>query len=361
VINGRAEMGLLQSSNQDPLYQNLYEILQSGRHASDLVRQLLAFGRRQAITRVPMDLNSTIRNLERMLRRLIGEDIFLATRLAPDLPAISADPSQLEQILLNLTVNARDALRERNSGPGGPRITIETGLAELDETSAATRLGNRTGPHAVLAVSDTGVGMSEETRNHIFEPFFTTKPPGQGTGLGLATVFGIVQQNEGSISVYSEPGVGTTIRIYWPVSALPVTEPLPEAKSESGVQGQETLLVVEDDARTRKLAVEALRGFGYRVLHAADGIEALQRVSEAGVAIDLLLTDVIMPRQSGVELAAVMRRSRPGLRVLFTSGYTDRHLVGSEGIQPTDHFLAKPFTIQALARKVREVLDRPAE
>ena len=359
VINGRAEMGLLQCSGEDPLYQNLYEILQSGRHAGDLVRQLLAFGRRQAITRIPLDLNSTIRNLERMLRRLIGEDITLSTALAPGLPAISADPGQLEQVLMNLTVNARDALRERNSGPREPRITVETGLTVLDETSPATRLGNRSGPHAVLSVSDTGVGMTEEVRNHIFEPFFTTKPPGQGTGLGLATVFGIVQQNEGSIAVYSELGVGTTIRIYWPVSALPLEETLGETESVPGIQGQETILVVEDDVRMRKLTVETLRGFGYNVLHAPDGIEALQRLAEAGIAIDLLLTDVIMPRMSGPKLAEEMRRARPGLRVLFTSGYTDRHLVEDGAIRPAENFLAKPFTLQALGRKVREVLDRP--
>ncbi len=359
VINGRAEMGLIQCSGEDPLYQNLYEILQSGRHAGDLVRQLLAFGRRQAITRIPLDLNSTIRNLERMLRRLIGEDITLSTALAPGLPAISADPGQLEQVLMNLTVNARDALRERNSGPGEPRITVETGLTVLDETSPATRLGNRSGPHAVLSVSDTGVGMTEEVRNHIFEPFFTTKPPGQGTGLGLATVFGIVQQNEGSIAVYSEPGVGTTIRIYWPVSALPLEETLGETEAVPGIQGQETILVVEDDERMRKLTVEALRGFGYSVLHAPDGAEALRRVAEAGVAIDLLLTDVIMPRLSGPKLAEAMRDLRPGLRVLFTSGYADRHLMEDGMIRPAENFLAKPFTLQALGRKVREVLDRP--
>jgi two-component system cell cycle sensor histidine kinase/response regulator CckA len=314
---------------------------------------LLAFSRKQILQPVAFDLNTLVAETEKMLRRLIGEDVRLTTSLAPALGPVRADPGQIEQVLINLAVNARDAM------PQGGRLTLETGNAELDEEYARTHPGVRPGPHVLLAVSDTGVGMDEATRAQIFEPFFTTKPPGRGTGLGLATVYGIVRQSNGHIQVHSEPGRGTTFTIYLPrldrgsqrAGSRPGEYKLP--------RGTETVLLVEDEEGVRSLATLALQTLGYAVLQAADGSAALEVAQWHGGPLDLLVTDVVLPHLGGPQLAARLATQRPGLKVLFVSGYTDDAVVRHGVLHSDMAFLQKPYTPASLARKVREVLDAP--
>jgi CheY-like chemotaxis protein len=296
-----------------------------------------------------LDVNAVVASTESLLRRLLGEDVRLATTLAQDLGAVKVDPGQLEQIIMNLAVNARDAM------PRGGRLTIETANVDMDESYVRGHAAAGPGRYVMLAVSDTGVGMDAQTQARIFEPFFTTKEPGKGTGLGLATVYGIVKQSGGFIWVYSEPGHGTTFKIYLPrVDELVVPV---AALAQQLVGGSETVLVVEDVAAVRTVACEMLARHGYRVLEAPDGDTALRLAAKHQGQIHLLLTDVVMPDVSGRELADQLAALRPGLRVLFMSGYTDdavvRHGVLQEGIA----YLQKPFTPDTLARKVRRVLD----
>jgi len=334
--------------------EDLEEIRKAARRAAALTRQLLAFSRKQVLEPRIIDMNGVVMNLEKMLRSLISENISLQTHLATDLAAARADPNQLEQVIMNLAINARDAM------PEGGSLTIETGNATLDEDYAAQHVSVLPGEYVMLAVTDTGCGMDEHTKARIFEPFFTTKAPGRGTGLGLSTVYGIVKQSGGNIWLYSEPNKGTTFKVY-----LPAVHAAPEdigklAPPELVQRGGGTVLLVEDDDQLRRLAHRALAGQGYTVLEAERGATALDIARRHKGVIDLLLTDVIMPDTNGRKLADALRASRPGLRVLFMSGYPDG-AIGSQGV--LDHgvaYLAKPFSTEGIIRKVREVLKAPA-
>ncbi len=298
-----------------------------------------------------LDLNNLVIDLEKMLGRIIGEDITLTTQLQPTLGRVKADPGQLEQVILNLVVNARDAL------PHGGKLTLETRNVELDEEYARLHADAKPGRYVLLAVSDTGCGMAPEVQAHIFEPFFTTKEKGKGTGLGLATVYGIVQQCGGHVSVYSEVGVGTTMKVYLPRVPNAGSSPDSPANLASMPRGHETVLLVEDEDAVRSLARLVLRNYGYTVLEASHGEAAIRLADEHAGHIDLLVTDVIMPGMGGRALAAALLERRPGLRVLYLSGYTDDAVVRHGILQEQVLFLQKPFAAAALARKVREVLD----
>jgi two-component system, cell cycle sensor histidine kinase and response regulator CckA len=326
------------------------EIQKAGERAATLTNQLLAFSRRQMIQPTVLDINAVIGALDRMLQRLIGEDIELTTHLAPMLGSTRADPGQIEQVIMNLVVNARDAM------PTGGKITIETSNVELDEAYARQHIDVPPGRYVMLAVSDTGTGMTPEVQARVFEPFFTTKPKGRGTGLGLATIYGIVKQNQGDIWVYSEPGKGTSFKVYLPrVDAAPIVV---QAKPTTVPTGHgEVVLLVEDDHRVRKLARELLSRNGYEVIEGADAEDAIRVATSYSKRIDLLLTDVVMPGMSGRLLAQRLTEHHPGLKVLYMSGYTDDAIVHHGVLTPDIAFLQKPFTPTMFARAVRDVLD----
>ncbi len=351
IINGYSELLLSRTNPEDLNRTYLSEIHQAGERAARLTRQLLAFSRRQVMQAQVLDLNQVLASMEKMLSRLIGEDIKLLTRFGQDLWRVKADPGQIEQVIMNLAVNARDAM------PRGGRLLVETRNLQVDESYARLRDGMRAGRFVLLAVSDTGVGMDEETREHLFEPFFTTKPQGQGTGLGLATVYGIVKQSGGYIWVYSEPGRGTTFNIYLPCVET-AEEPKTAARSSSGVTaGRETILLAEDEGSVRGLARHILAAHGYTVIEAKDGLEALEILCKHEGPVDLLLTDVVMPGMGGREVVMQAQTLRPGTSYLFMSGYTDDAVVLQGVFDHGTPFLHKPFTPEDLARKVREVLD----
>jgi hypothetical protein len=329
---------------------DLEEIRKAAERAAALTSQLLAFSRRQIIQPKVLNLNSIVENFQPMLKRLIGEDIQIAVRLSEDLGSVNADVGQLEQVIMNLVVNARDAM------PTGGALTIETANVDLDESYARSHVTVEPGPHVMLAVCDTGTGISPEVQARIFEPFFTTKPKDRGTGLGLATIYGIVKQNKGSIWVYSEPDKGTTFKIYLPrVSDGPRVEPRKVQTAASG--GNETVLLVEDDERVAKLAREILKRNGYVIIQASDADDAVRLAEEHKGSIDLLLTDVVMPGRSGSLLAEELSARAPGMRVLYMSGYTDNAIVDHGLLSPGVAFLQKPFTRATLTRAVRNVLD----
>jgi CheY-like chemotaxis protein len=318
--------------------------------AAALTRQLLAFSRRQVLEPRVLNINDTVRGLEPMLRRTLGEDIEVEVHTAEDLGNTVADPTQLEQVIMNLVVNARDAMA------GGGRLTIETCNVELDASYANEHMTVEPGAYVQLSVSDTGAGMDAETRSHVFEPFFSTKEAGKGTGLGLSTVYGIVKQTGGNVWVYSEPGQGTTFKVYLPRVDAPVAAE-PRRASASSPTGHETVLVVEDEPAVRRVAERVMRQAGYRVLSAADGREALSVFDRQQGAVDLLLTDVVMPSMGGRELVDRLRERRPDLKVIFTSGYADSALLHRGVLDSSTRFLNKPFTAEALMRKARRVLD----
>lgn len=354
AINGFAELLQRQISPNHPHQRYVGNILQSGHRAADLVRQLLAFSRKQIIKPRVLNLNTSVANMEKMLRRIIGEDIELSTDLAPELWPVKVDPAQIEQIIVNLVVNARDVM------PEGGRLFIETANVVLNDGYTARRVDLDSGEYVLLKVTDTGWGMTEETKSHIFEPFFTTKEMGKGTGLGLATVFGIVKQSGGDIQVDSAPGQGTTFRVYLPrVSEATATSE--ESNEDDAVlpKGTETILLVEDEEAVRKLATNLLRQQGYTVLEAANGQEALQLVEELDPRpeIQLLITDVIMPKMGGKVLANRLAAIYPHLKVLFVSGYTDQAVARQAILHRETLFLQKPFSPITLAHKIREMLD----
>ncbi len=350
AIIGYSSILLRHCSQDHPLRAEIEEIEKAGQRAAALTSQLLSFSRKQVLQPRVVDLNSVVTNLERMLRRLIGEDVELVTVLKPELGRVRVDPGQIEQVIMNLAVNARDAM------PAGGKLTIETDNVELDEHYAREHVSVRPGPYVMLAVSDTGCGMDKETQAHIFEPFFTTKERGKGTGLGLATVYGIVKQSGGNIWVYSEPGQGTTFKLYFPCVAGQAEMLTQKTESVSQLRGTETILLVEDDQQVQSLAARVLREQGYKVLETSNGKEALHLAAHYLAEIHLVLTDVVMPGMSGRVLVDHLKSLRPELRVLYLSGYTDDTIVHHRVLDPGASFLQKPFTPQGLARKVREVL-----
>jgi signal transduction histidine kinase len=352
VIMGRSDLRLLTLKPEDPVRQDLELIRQTGRRAAELTRQLLAFSRKQVLQPKTLSLNAVVEGLAAMLQRVIGEDIDLRTSLDPSLGPVQADPGQIDQVIMNLAVNARDAML------GGGQLIIETSNVELDAASLRGRVGVRPGPHVMLAVTDTGSGMDGATRARIFEPFFTTKGVGKGTGLGLSTVHGIINQSGGTIWVYSEPGKGTTFKIYLPRTTGAIEDNGPDADTAPLASGSETILLVEDEQALRELVRDLLRARGYPVLEAADGVEALEVARRHG-RIDLLLTDVIMPRMGGPELAKRLVDVQPNIKVLYMSGYTDRGVVHHGVLDPEASFLQKPVAMEVVARRVREVLDAP--
>ena len=350
VINGYAEILMEMPVLDTKSSGYLKEIYNAGERAASLTRQLLAFSRHQVLAPQILDLNAVVSNLEKMLRRLIGEDVKLHTLLNPSLARVKADPGQIEQVIMNLAVNARDAM------PKGGDLAIETSNVELDAEYARSHPTVKPGPHVVLVVSDTGVGMTPETQGRIFEPFFTTKEMGQGTGLGLATVYGIVKQSGGSVWVYSEVGRGTTFKIYFPVvsDGFAVKEP-PKLAMDSA-SGTETVLVVEDEEGVRSLVRLALVSGGYKVLETPDAESALAICSSHDGPIHLLLTDVVMPQMSGPEVASKVAGLRPGIKVLYMSGYTDDAVVHHGVLSQDMPFIQKPFSPVSLRKKIREVL-----
>ncbi len=351
AISGYSELLLRELPEGDPRRESAEEIRKAGGRAAGLTQQLLAFSRRQVLEPRVLDLNAVIAGMERMLRRVIGEDIELITAPQPDLWRAKADPGQIEQAILNLVVNARDAM------PRGGRLTLETANVELDEKFAGRYATVEPGPHVMLAVSDTGIGMDQELQARLFEPFFTTKEHGKGTGLGLSTTYGIVKQSGGSIWVYSEPGHGTTFKIYLPRCEEPLEELPPAAPAREAAPGTETILLVEDEPEVRRLVEKLLRLKGYRVLSAGSPADAVATAKRHDDAIHLLLTDVIMPGMNGRELARLLAAGRPAMRVLYMSGYADAAMNQHGILPPGTAFLSKPFTPELLARKIREVLD----
>ena len=349
VINGYCDLLLAGLPPRDALSGPLEEIRRAGERAAALTKQLLAVSRKQVLESKALNLNTVIADVVAMLRHLVGEDIEIETRLDPELGTVEADAAQIQQVLMNLVVNARDAM------PKGGRIVFETLNVELDQAYLGRHADSKTGPHVQLVVSDSGAGMNPDTQQHIFEPFFTTKGSGAGAGLGLATVYGIVKQSGGWIWVYSEPGRGTTFKIY-----LPRVESRAEAGSTAALAaplgGTETILVVEDQEELRTRVGEMLEGYGYQVLAAANGDEALDLCAQHTGPLDLMITDVVMPRMTGRELFDRLAQSRSQVKVLYVSGYTANVIAHQEVLDSGAAYLPKPFSPEELARKVRQVL-----
>ena len=353
AIIGYCDLNLEQLAPENPIRADIEEIRKAGERASCLTQQLLAFSRKQVLQPRVLDVNSVVSEIQKMLQRLIGEDVQLQTVLDPALGRVKADPGQMEQILMNLSVNARDAM------PDGGKVTIQTANVELDEQYARAHVAVNPGPYIMVAVSDTGCGMDRETQDRIFEPFFTTKNIGFGTGLGLSMVYGIVKQSGGSVWVYSEVGKGTTIKIYLPRVEGEVQEIERATSLVQLARGTETILLAEDDAGVRKLTNAVLTKVGYNVVEAVNGVAALSMCKNLEGEIHLLLTDMVMPEMNGPELVRQLAGMRPHMRVLHMSGYTPNAIVQHEVFEERMSFLQKPFTPSALAKKVREVLDNP--
>ena len=350
VILGYTEITLAAGDLPRRVQENLEEVHEAGQRAAELTRQLLAFSRKQIIEPRVLDLGALVHDMEKMLRRVIGEDIRLTTRLAEKLGHVRADPGQIEQIVMNLVVNARDAM------PGGGTLTLETADSEIDAAFVRENPGARAGSYVLLEVRDTGTGIPHEIQGKIFEPFFTTKGEGKGTGLGLATVYGIVKQNGGYIRIESEPGQGTCVLVFLPLVSGDADE-LERPATAPPAGGTETILLVEDESSLRHLASGALRGYGYNVLEAEDSVEALRICDAHQGPIHLLLADFILPGMRGDELASRAVKRHPEARVLYMSGYTDDALVRDGILQPGVALLQKPFETTLLARRVREILD----
>lgn len=348
VVSGYTRMILEELSPQDPLREYADEIAKAADRAGAVANQLLAFSRRQLLQPRIIDVNAAITQTEKMLRRLLGEDIQLTLELQENIPHIKADPNQIEQALVNLAVNSRDAM------PEGGRLFIQSAKVHLDEDYARTHLGVKPGDYVMVAVTDTGQGMTAEIRQRIFEPFFTTKERGRGTGLGLATVYGMVKQCGGDIRAYSEPGQGTTFRLYFPKANGQPRETNPREEKTVKVEKSEIVLVVEDETPVRDLTVRMLQQLGYQVLSAASGSEAIAINKSFSGRIGLLVTDMVMPEMNGQQVAEALLKARPELKVLYVSGYTE-HFVIHRGVKRGVEFLAKPFTREALAKKLAEL------
>jgi two-component system cell cycle sensor histidine kinase/response regulator CckA len=350
IILSYAEIARERPGLEPEELEDLDEIKKAARRAANLTRQLLAFSRKQVLDPIVMDINTVLRDLVKMLQRLIGEDIEIRFVLAPEPVRVKADPGQIENVIMNLAVNARDAM------PQGGVLTIETGATEVDQAYAREHPFVPPGPYVMVTVTDTGAGMDADVRSHIFEPFFTTKDPGKGTGLGLATVYGIVKQSGGHISVYSEPGRGSSFKILLPRVEESAVRERPARGAERSPRGSETILLVEDEPSLRKLVRQLLRGRGYTVIEAHDGAKALDAARKHKGPIQLLLTDVVMPGMSGRELAERLAPLRPEMKILYMSGYTDDAIVNHGVPGSGAGLIQKPFSQDALARKVHALL-----
>lgn len=351
AIIGYSDLLLMDSNKSQFERANAEEIKKAGQRAAGLTRQLLAFSRKQVLQPKVIELNAVVEDMDKMLRRLIGEDIELVTVLEEVRGRVKADPGQIEQVIMNLVVNARDAM------PRGGKLTIETANVELDVHYIRQHMEVDPGPYVLLAVSDTGFGIDKETMPHIFEPFFTTKEPGQGTGLGLATVYGIVRQSGGNIWVYSEPECGTTFKVYLPRVEAEADALDAQIFRKELPQGSETILLVEDEDAVRRLAREILQMNGYKVFEAARGSEAIEICDRESGPIDIMVTDVVMPRMSGPQLADYLSTVRPSMKVLYLSGYSDSAIINHGVLSSGTAFLQKPFTPASLLHKVREILN----
>ena len=352
LIKVCSQLGLMELEEQNPLREKFEMINKATEQSANLTRQLLAFGRRQIMEMKVIDLNSLVQDMDKMLHRVIGEDIELVSVLAEDLGRVKVDPGQMEQIIVNFALNARDAM------PRGGKLTIETANVDLDKKYANGHVGVKSGRYVRISVSDTGVGMPPEVKARVFEPFYTTKEKGKGTGLGLSTVYGIVKQSGGNIWVYSEVRRGATFKVYLPRVDEPLEEEKERLRERELPRGAEMVLVAEDQEDVRDLVVQILKGQGYEVLVAADGVEALTICQKYAGMIHLLITDVVMPRMGGRELADQLFHLYPGIKVLYMSGYTDDAIVRHGVLEAELNFIQKPFSLEALARKVREVLDK---
>jgi signal transduction histidine kinase/CheY-like chemotaxis protein len=352
IIKGYSDLLLDSATAESRPY--LEEIKQAGDRASGLTRQLLAFSRKQVLETQVLDPNQSVRNMAKMLRVLIGEDIELLTTFSDKTGRVQADPGQLEQVVMNLAVNARDAM------PKGGKLIIETQACQLDAAYAATHPEVIPGAYVLLAVTDTGSGMSKDILEQVFEPFFTTKDPGKGTGLGLATVYGIVKQSRGHVSVYSEPGIGTTFKIYLPSVEKPLAELTPQPGNLIS-KGEGTVLLVEDEPALRRLAGESLQRLGYQVLQAGNGLEALKVAEQHPGTIDIVVTDIVMPRMGGPELVENLKQKRDPIGVIFMSGYTETALLENASLGTDAVLLNKPFSTELLASKISELQDRKTE
>jgi PAS domain S-box-containing protein len=351
-ILGYGEMLFEDAAPYDPLRKPVEEIVNAGKRAQALVRQLLAFSRKQPLQFRALDVNMLLKDFEKLLRRTLREDIRIRMKMDKTIPQVKGDGGQLEQVVMNLSVNAQDAM------PEGGVLVIETSHLELDEAYAKQKKGVKTGYYVMIAISDTGTGMGTETLERMFEPFYTTKDTGKGTGLGMSTAYGIIKQHGGNIWAYSEPGLGTTVKVYLPVLMESVDMAEPTGCTTAVTKGEETILLVEDDYQVRDLSKAVLRRYGYNVLVAGSGEEALQILAGRKEDIHLLLTDVVMPDINGKSLFEKVSASRPDIRVLYMSGYTDDVIVHHGVIDPDVAFIEKPFSIEGLAAKVREVLDK---
>jgi CheY-like chemotaxis protein len=352
TITGYSDLILNNLEPEDWMWSDINEIGKAADRAAALTRQLLAFSRQQVLQPKVLNLNTVVADMDKFLRRLIGEDVELVTLLDPQLHLILADPGQLEQVIMNLAINARDAM------PEGGRLTLETANVDLSKEYILKHQPEiKTGSYVMLTVSDTGCGMDATTQERIFEPFFTTKATGKGTGLGLATTYGIIKQSGGYIWVYSEQGVGTTFKIYLPQVVDSVVEDQTDSVPDSvNLHGTETILLVEDEVEVRSLMYRVLTQYGYTILEAANGNEALELCKQYADSIDLVITDLIMPQMGGPEMVKKLNELRPEAKVLFMSGYTDR-VLGQQGfLEDYKTFMQKPFTPLALVQKVREVL-----
>jgi two-component system cell cycle sensor histidine kinase/response regulator CckA len=351
VIMTFTDLAIDSMDEGDPIRKQLDEVKKASERAAALIRQLLAFSRKQILQPVPLDLNRVTTELQKMLHRILGEDIALEPVLAPDLALTMADPSQIEQVLMNLVVNARDAM------PTGGKLTLETANVVLDAGFMMPGSSVKPGPYVTLAVTDTGCGMDAKTAERIFEPFFTTKERGKGTGLGLSTVYGIVRQSGGEIFVQSQPGQGTTFRIYLPRTEAAVLEVPVSLPAPTRMTGDETILIVEDETAVRDLAKQVLVKVGYTVMTAANGDEALRMCERHRGKIHLALTDVVMPGMGGRVFAEQLSKVRPEIKILYMSGYTDDTIDNHGTLDPGTHLITKPFSLADLRRKVRRILD----
>ncbi|MCK5455327.1 MAG: response regulator, partial [Calditrichia bacterium] len=357
VISGYSDLLLTDPQLGKKQQDKIAQIGKAGKRAQQLTNQLLAFGRKQIFKPEVLDINDVISNSIKMFTRLIGEDIEIRLNLDTDLLPILADPSQLEQILINLIVNARDAIYDLTPAPNEKIISIETSLAYLDEKFATKHLGTITGKKILLGVSDNGIGMTEDTLSKIFEPFFTTKGSGKGTGLGLSTVYGIVKQNNANIYTDSDPNKGTTFKIYWPLAETDVALNNGGTEDKKIKAGPEKILFVEDDEGVREFGANALMDVGYTVYSVGTAEKALELLKKDGISIDLLITDLVMPGMNGRDLAVRIQKKDSDIPVIFVSGYTDNHIVHHGVLDSDVHFIQKPYSIASLSHKIRELLD----